>query len=82
MTIPPTKAALIAATRTLAAARSFTFLMESCQFGETKSAILSKEVLINSAEITNPIAKTIAIHSNAEILTRSPSETARMDAPK
>lgn len=62
-----TMTAVIAVTSTAAADKSFTFLMSSCFWGDTKSDRFSiAELMISNAK-TEPIQSTIATHSIQEI---------------
>lgn len=68
-------AAVMAETRTAAAARSFTFLMSSLRSEHTKSDRFSTAELIISKLNTSPIANITATHSIDEILNSIPATT-------
>ena len=66
--IKPTITDVIALVKTAAAAKSFTFLIELCFSGETKSAMFSIDEFTNSAKNTKPMQKIINNHSIFERL--------------
>lgn len=65
----------MAANKTPAAAKSFTFLIDSLRSLETKSASVSMEVFIASDVKTNPITMITANHSVAEMEKIKPNNT-------
>jgi hypothetical protein len=65
--------AIIAATKTAAAAMSFAAFIFSFLLGDAKSASCSIAELISSVAKTRPIAKVMVIHSVADILHNIPA---------
>lgn len=79
-TASPTATAAHAATSAAPAATSFTVFTASSRPGMSRSHSASKAVLNASADITAPIARAIAAHSQAERPSHSPAATARQAA--
>lgn len=73
--IKPIMAEIIAATKTAPAAISFALPAFSLNSGEQISTRYSMEVLINSADITNPIANSSKHHSNGLTFKINPNAT-------